>query len=147
MKATVKLVSISEVKTEKDRTDSKPSRKYYTAYFADTMNPFAKQIQRNFFQDHTGEVGKEIAVWKSGDPAIVKTFIGKEIPGEFLNVTVTPYTINDRLVTSFSTVVLANEKLATVLKQANHTLPAEIPLPISQISSKEPISSSTALNN
>ena len=38
---TVILNSISEVKTEKSRTDGKVSRKYYTAYFSDASNPFA----------------------------------------------------------------------------------------------------------
>ncbi len=145
---TVKLVSISDVKTEKVRTDGKPSRKYYTAYFADAMNPFAKQIQRNFFQDHVGEAGKEVATWKSADPALVKSFIGKEIPGQFINCNVETYKIGERDVNSFTTVLLDGEKLTSVLKQANHVLLVEEVKTPSKIVDETilPISSSTALN-
>lgn len=120
---TVKLVSISEVKTEKQRIDGKVSRKYYTAYFADAQNPFAKQVQRNIFQSHSTD--GIVATWKSGDPALVKSFVGKEIPGEFVNSVVEPYKIDGREVNSFTTVVLAGENVKTIFKQSGHTIVEE----------------------
>lgn len=112
---TVKLNSISEVKTEKERKDGKVSRKYYTAYFSDATNPFAPARQRNFFQSHN--VDGTIATWKSGDPAIVKQYIGQSIPGEFINAAVKPYEVNGKMVTSFTAVVLSGEKLSSILAQ------------------------------
>ena len=143
---TVKLVSISEVKTEKARTDGKISRKYYTAYFMDALNPFAKKQQRNFFEDHANDEGTA-TIWKSGDPAIVKQFIGKELPGQIVNCEVEPYMINDRSVTSFTTVLLDGERLSTILKQSNRILKPEATVAnIKQDIFALPISSSTALN-
>ena len=117
---TVKLVSISEVKTEKQRTDGKISRKYYTAYFADAHNPFAKQVQRNIFQSHSTD--GTVATWKSGDPMLVKSFVGKEIPGQFVNSTVETYKIDDRDVSTFTTVVLEGENVNTIFKQNGHPI-------------------------
>lgn len=117
------LVSISAISTEKPRSDKKVSRKFYTAYFADPANPFARKQQRNFFQDHLDEEGT-VAGWKTGDPEIVKGFIGKQIPGEIVNCTVKPYQIGDRTVTSYTTVVLGGENLTKVLKQNNKELVA-----------------------
>lgn len=142
---TVKLISISEVKTEKVRTDGKVSRKYYTAYFADSLNPFAKQTQRNIFQDHNQD--GTVAIWKSGDPAIVKNFIGKEIPGQIVNCSVAPYDINGRMVDSFTTVLLDGEKLSAILKQSGHTMAESAVVKQQSPEAILPLSSSTSLNN
>lgn len=120
---TVKLISISEVKTEKQRTDGKSSRQYYTAYFADVMNPFAKQIQRNIFQSHSAD-GKT-ANWRAGNPELVKNFIGKEIPGQFVNSKVEPYQIDGRTVTTYTTVVLEGENVDSIFKQSGHPIAKE----------------------
>ncbi len=117
---TVILNSISEVKTEKSRTDGKVSRKYYTAYFSDASNPFALKRQRNFFQDHNAD--GTLATWKSGDPAFVGKYVGKEIPGEFINATVSPYKIGENTVTSYTAVVLSGEKLSNIVKAQGHVL-------------------------
>jgi len=61
---TVKLNSVSATKVEKERKDGKPSRKYYTAYFSNPLNPFAAQRQRNIFQQHVGKDEMELS-WKS----------------------------------------------------------------------------------
>lgn len=144
---TLKLVSISEVKTENRTADSKPARKFYTAYFMDPINPFAKQQQRNFFQDHVGEKGSETCVWKSGDPAIVSKFVGKEIPGQIISCNVEPYKIDGRAVNSFTTVLLESDKLTSVLKQAGHVLAEEVKYVIKKEPEEIlPISSNTALN-
>lgn len=117
---TVKLVSISDIRTEKTRKDGKVSRKYYVAKFIDATNPFAPARQRNVFQDHNAD--GTVATWKSGDPSVVSQFVGKEIPGEFVNASVVPYEVNGRTANSFTTIVLSGEKLANVLKQQGMTL-------------------------
>ena len=123
---TVTLISIGTIKTEKERKDAKVSRKFYTAYFMDSTNPFAKPQQRNIFQLHVGEEGKEVA-WKGGDPAIVSQFVGKQIPGEIVaNISVKPYELNGKMVTTTSCVLLDGEKLETILKQANHELAVNV---------------------
>jgi len=115
------LVSMSEVKTEKTRTDGKVSRKYYTARFADASNPFAKGVQRNVFQAHSAD-GKT-ASWKGGNPDQVRSFIGKEIPGQMVNCTVEPYTIGEnKNITSYTTALLDGENIVAILKQAGHKL-------------------------
>lgn len=123
---TVKLISISEVKTEKSRTDGKVSRKYYTAYFSDASNPFAPKRQRNFFQDHNAD--GTVATWKSGDPAVVSQYVGKDIPGEFINATVTPYELNGKMVNSYTAIVLSGEKLSNILKAQGHSLAETAPV-------------------
>lgn len=119
----VTLTKISEIKTEKSRTDGKVSRQYYTAYFADASNPFAPARQRNIFQTHNAD--GTACSWKSGDPAIVAQFVGKQIPGEFVNVTTKPYDVNGRMVTSYTTVLLAGENLKAVLKQSGVEMAVE----------------------
>jgi len=121
MKKLLILVSMSEVKTEKTRTDGKISRQFYTAYFADANNPFAKGVQRNVFQAHSAD-GKT-ASWKGGNPSQVKTFVGKEIPGQIVNCIVKPYTIGEnKNITSYTTALLDGENLVSILKQSGHEL-------------------------
>ena len=118
----VKLLSISTIKTEKERTDGKVSRKFYTAYFMNSSNPFAKPLQRNIFQQHVGEEGKEVN-WKGGDPAIISTYVGKELDGQFIsNIFVKPYEVSGKMVNTTSVILLDGEKLETILKQAGHEL-------------------------
>ena len=87
----LQLVSISEVKTEKVRIDNKVSRQYYTATFANPANPFGKTVSRTFWQQHNIE-GTE-TTWKTANPALVKTFIGKLIPGTIVSSPVEEYDI------------------------------------------------------
>ncbi len=122
---TVTLISVGAIKTEKERKDGKVSRKYYTAYFMDSLNPFMKKQQRNIFQNHVGIEGKELS-WKAGDPTIVSQFIGKQIPGQVVNSTVKPFKIDDKVVNSYTCVVLDGEKLETILKQEGHELATKV---------------------
>jgi len=109
---TLKLNKISEVKTEKERSDSKIKRQYYTGYFSDATNPFAPMRQQNFFQSHNED--GSIATWKAGDPSIVKQYLGKEIPGAFITRTVNPYQIGEKTVTSATCVVLGEVNEVTI---------------------------------
>jgi len=117
---TVKLLSIGEILTETRTKDEKANRQYYVAKFMDSLNPFAAVRQRTVFQDHNAD--GTIAFWKSGDPSIVKNYVGKEIPGQIVNVSVESYQIDGRDTNTFTTVLLDGESLKTILKQNNHVI-------------------------
>ena len=123
----LKLVSMTEPKLEKagqPREDGKKNRLYYTAIFMDAENPFAQKRSRTVFQDYTDwEKGDEV-VWKSGDPAIVSKFLGKNIPGEIKCFDVEGYNIpgSDRVFDKYTTVVLKGENEESVLRQGGHTV-------------------------
>ncbi len=129
--SSLKLITMSEVKTEKSRTDGKISRQYYTAYFMDPMNPFAKQAQTNIWQDHNSD--GTIAIWKSGDPSIVKQFIGKTVPGAIVNSEVEPYEIDGRIVETFTCVVLGHQTKAQAFKLAGHLLKSDKKIVVEEI--------------
>jgi len=120
---TVKPIRMSEIKTEKRIKDTKKNRQFYTLYFMDPNNPLAEMRQRNVFQSHVNDAGTD-CIWKSGDPSIMKQFIAenREIPGQFLNVKVVPYQVGERMVDSYSLILLRGEKLETILKQQGHVL-------------------------
>lgn len=121
----LKLVSISEVKTEKGRIDGKVSRQYYTAMFSNPSNPFAKTVSRTFWQQHNADGTS--AEWRGANPSEVKTFIGKLIPGQIVSSQVEAYDItgNDgaiREANSYTTVVLDGENVVSVFKAAGKTM-------------------------
>lgn len=130
--STLKLNKISEIKTEKERTDGKVSRQYYTATFSNPSNPFSKTVSRVFWQQHNVE-GTE-ATWKAGDPKEVKQFIGKTIPGQIVSSKVEAYDITDTLGTTreantYTAVVLEGELPETVFKAAGKVLLETAPSP------------------
>jgi hypothetical protein len=118
----LQLVSISEVKTEKSRIDNKVSRQYYTATFANPANPFGKTVSRTFWQQHNIE-GTE-ATWKTANPSLVKSFIGKLIPGTIVSSKVEEYDIVNqgtgevRTASTYTAVVLEGETAYSVFKAA-----------------------------
>jgi len=87
---TVKLMSITDVKTEKQRTDGKKSRQYYVAEFGNPSNPFAPSVKRTFFQAHNADGS---TTWKGANPSTVSAAIGKEIPGSIINMKVEKYPV------------------------------------------------------
>ena len=117
----LQLVSISPVKTEKSRIDNKVSRQYYTASFANPANPFGKVVSRTFWQQHNAD-GTE-ATWKTANPELVKTFVGKLIPGQIVSSVVEEYDITDslgniRAASTYTAVVLEGENAQSVFKAA-----------------------------
>jgi hypothetical protein len=138
---TVKLLSIGEILTETRTKDEKASRQYYVAKFMDSLNPFAAVRQRTVFQDHNAD--GTIAFWKSGDPSIVKNYVGKEIPGQIVNVNVESYKIDDRDTNTFTTVLLDGESLKTILKQNGHVMALA---PTVKVADAEPATLAMALN-
>lgn len=115
---TVKLESISEVKADKNGV-----RLGYTATFSDPKNPFSPHRSRYFSQTYTDDT-KTAAIWKAGDPAIIKDFLKKEIPGTIANFETEDYLIEgtDRMANTYSCVVLGHENAKAVLKAAGKVM-------------------------
>lgn len=123
--STLKLLSISPVKTEKERVDSKVSRQYYTALFRNPANPFAKGVSRTFWQQHNADGTS--AEWKGANPKEVMSFIGKEIPGKIVSRQVEAYDITDstgavREANSYTAVVMDGELETAVFKASGKTI-------------------------
>lgn len=118
------VTRISELKTEKARSDKKVSRQFYTIYVADVANPFTSVAQRTLFQNHSQD-GKT-AFWKGADYNQAKALIGKEIEGEITRLEVKPYDIDGRMASSYTCVVLKGEDAATIAKAAGHELSGAI---------------------
>src|SRR5688572_3434199 len=123
--STLKLISISDVKTEKVRIDNKVSRQYYTAKFQNPANPFAKAVSRTFWQQHNADGTK--AVWNGADPTVTKSFINKEIPASIVSRTVEPYEIEGadgtpREATTYTAVVMDGETPEAVFKANGKTI-------------------------
>jgi hypothetical protein len=122
----LQLVSMSEIKTEKERVDNKVSRQYYTATFINPENPFSKTVSRVFWQQHNVE-GTE-ATWKTANPELVKRFIGKLIPGRIVSSVVEEYDIVNpgtgevRTASTYTAVVLEGETAQAVFKAAGKTI-------------------------
>lgn len=121
----LKLISISPVKTEKARKDEKVSRQYYTAAFTNPANPFGKVVSRTFWQQHNAD-GTE-ATWKTGNPALVKDFVGKLIPGSIVSSKVEEYDITDslgntRAASTYTAVVLEGETAQSVFKASGKVM-------------------------
>ena len=133
----LKLVSISEVKTENRVKDDKVNRQYYTATFSNPSNPFAKTSTRTFFQQHNNDGTS--AEWRGANPSEVRAFIGKLIPGQIVCCQVKPYDIvgSDgaiREANSYTTVVLEGENVASVFKSLGKTVleAAEVPARVAE---------------
>jgi hypothetical protein len=121
----LKLVSISEVKTEKARVDEKVSRQYYTATFSNPANPFGRTVSRTFWQQHNAD-GTQ-ATWKGANPSEVKQFIGKLIPGRIVSSKVEAYDITDSLgnireASTYTAVVLDGETPEAVFKASGKVI-------------------------
>ena len=117
------LESISEVKTQKVRSDGKVSLKYYTGYFRDVENPFTGRGQRNFTQNHSAD-GKS-AFWKELCPESAVKMIGKEFAGDIIKGETLPYDINGRKATSYTALVLKGENAGVIFAKAGKILVTE----------------------
>lgn len=121
---TVKLLTISDIRTEKVRSDEKVSRQYYVATFGNPANPFSKAVSRVFWQQHNADGTS--AEWKGANPKDVKQFIGKEIPGYIAARQVEAYDIDSpsgvREANTYTTVVLDGEIESSVFKASGKVL-------------------------
>lgn len=89
---------------------------YVVASFIDPENPFSGIKMRTIRQQQTDDGS---FVWKI-DLNTIKAAIGRTIKGEIITRECEPYEIGERTVTSYTTVVFANENVATVFKSAKH---------------------------
>ena len=112
------VTRVSDLKTEKARTDKKVSRQHYTLYVVDSSNPFTAGGQREMFQNHTQD-GKS-AFWKTIDYNFAKAMSGKEVEGEIVRLNVEPYDINGRPANSYTCVVLKGEDASIIAGKAGH---------------------------
>jgi len=94
-------------------------REYYIAVFQDSNNPFASLKSRVISQQFDSQGNP---VWKAADPHTIKQYLGKELAGNFVTKKVAPYSIGDRMVDSYTAVVLGHENVDTVFKNAGHDL-------------------------
>lgn len=119
----LKVIAVSDLKTEKTRKDGKVSRKFYTLSLGDANDPFKKKRIKNIFENHVGD-GKTEARFSSANQAEAKALIGKTIPGSIQIVEVEPYQVDgsDRMATKFAAVIIGDETLANVLKSAGRVL-------------------------
>lgn len=132
---TVKLESLSEVKTAKD------NRQYYTAEFSNPANPFGRTVSRNFWQQKNA-AGEP--VWRGADPAKVKAFVGKTIPGSICAEKVEEYTIEitgqePRPASTYTTVVLDGELKAAVFANLGHKLAEEATVEAPAVAEEEAV--------
>lgn len=104
--------------------ETSDGRKYYLAVFQDLDNPFQSTRFRVISQqfDSTGN-----SIWKGGDPAMIKNYIGKALPGAIVSRQVEPFTITsqdgtEREVTSYTCVALKGENIVQLFNRAGHTL-------------------------
>lgn len=121
----LKLVQISEVKTEKERVDGKVSRQYYTASFSNPSNPFLKTVSRVFWQQHNADGTS--AEWRGANPSETRAMLGKLIPGQIVAAQVEAYDITGsdgaiREANSYTTVVFEGENPVAVFKAAGKNL-------------------------
>ena len=109
---------------DKDGIDGKlnetsDGRKYYIATFRDPSNPFGVERTRVIAQTTDSS---DNPVWKSGNPSMIKNFVGKQIPGDIVTRQVPSYMVGDRTVDSCSLVILKNESITSVFKSNGHDL-------------------------
>ena len=94
-------------------------RGYCMATFSDPSNPFAVTRSRVLQQQMDADGNPQ---WRTATPAQLKSWIGKQIPGEFVTRTVEPYTVNGRDCTTYTAVVLKGESIETIFRSAGHEL-------------------------
>lgn len=114
----VKLVAITEPAEARDQ------RLFYKATFQDPSNPFAREVTRLFWQQKNA-AGEP--VWKGADPAKVKPFVGKNLPGYIASREVEAYEVTGtggeaRTATTYTTVITGEELESQVFKSLGHPL-------------------------
>lgn len=112
------ILDVSSVKTEKERSDKKVSRKYVTIRFADKDNPLTSVGQRNFFQNHSAD--GTAAFWKGIDPSSLKK--GMELGGEIVRLECEAYEIGENTANSATLPILAGEHAPTVFKAQGYAV-------------------------
>jgi len=102
--------------------ETSDGRAFYMADFQDPDNPFAPVRTRMVSQQFDSA---DNPVWKAGNPAMIKKFVGKLIPGEIITLDVPDFQIGERVVNTATSVVLKGENIQTIFRQAGHDLDEE----------------------
>lgn len=121
----LKLVSVSELKTEKREKDKKANRSYFSAKFVDIDNPFVGKTV-NIFQIHKDD-GKTTD-WSGIDYHMAKSMVGQIVEGELVKANVEPYQIGENTFNTTTVVVLKGQSLAEVVRQQGKKLSNSQPM-------------------
>ena len=121
----LKLVSVSELKTEKREKDKKANRSYFSAKFVDIDNPFVGKTV-NIFQIHKDD-GKTTD-WSGIDYHTAKSMVGQIVEGELVKANVEPYQIGENTFNTTTVVVLKGQSLADVVRQQGKKLSNSQPM-------------------
>lgn len=121
----LKLVSVSELKTEKREKDKKANRSYFSAKFVDIDNPFVGKTV-NIFQIHKDD-GKTTD-WSGIDYHTAKSMIGQIVEGELVKANVEPYQIGENTFNTTTVAVLKGQSLADVVRQQGKKLSSSQPM-------------------
>lgn len=121
----LKLVSVSELKTEKREKDKKANRSYFSAKFVDIDNPFVGKTV-NIFQIHKDD-GKTTD-WSGIDYHTAKSMVGQIVEGELVKANVEPYQIGENTFNTTTVVVLKGQSLAEVVRQQGKKLSNSQPM-------------------
>lgn len=121
----LKLVAVSELKTEKRAKDQKANRSYFSAKFVDIDNPFVGKTV-NIFQIHKDD-GKTTD-WSGIDYHMAKSMVGQIVEGELVKANVEPYQIGENTFNTTTVVVLKGQSLADVVRQQGKKLSSSQPM-------------------
>lgn len=121
----LKLVAVSELKTEKREKDEKANRSYFSAKFVDIDNPFVGKTV-NIFQIHKDD-GKTTD-WSGIDYHMAKSMVGQIVEGELVKANVEPYQIGENTFNTTTVVVLKGQSLADVVRQQGKKLSSSQPM-------------------
>ena len=121
----LKLVAVSELKTEKRTKDKKANRSYFSAKFVDIDNPFVGKTV-NIFQIHKDD-GKTTD-WSGIDYHMAKSMVGQIVEGELVKANVEPYQIGENTFNTTTVVVLKGQSLADVVRQQGKKLSSSQPM-------------------
>lgn len=156
MTKNVIVTDVTEVKTEKERSDKKARRQYVTVTFAEAIkgndgrlypNPF-RRASRNISQRHSAD-GKTVAWRETPDQLNFLKKTGNPIPGEIITKKVKefPVMVGDKQQTDkdgnlvfgkqYTSLVLASEDVTSVFRAAQHEIVEELSVPVNVVNEKE----------
>lgn len=121
----IKLVKVGAIVAPKNavRKDGKAGCAYYQVSFQDANNPMADARKRNIFQKHNSNGVPQWTVSREGLLAIIGTEEAI-MEGAFKTFKVADYTIGERTVNTYKTVLFAHELdcIPSTLKSLGHEL-------------------------
>lgn len=116
---TLKIKSVGQVKEAKD------TRKYFPVEFSAGFGQ--RSVSRNLWEEFKNDkngLPTTDKVWRRGNyqEAIAAMESGAEISGDIVTRKVEKYSLGDRTIETYTTVVFSDEKVENVFAQANHPI-------------------------